>query len=203
MKIYLVGISCVGKTTIGRLLANYLDFSFYDLDDEVQKYYQKPIEILQNECFTMNKYRQKASVVLDRLLKIQDNSVISGTPSGLRDSYLQIYKKHKKEIDIISVNIIDTPENILDRLTFYDVNSKLLDIELDDNEKKKYLKEIIGDLNYFKKSLSRAELQISIENISLAQIPELIVKGLNKIMPDQMGYSILAEHLSQEISKLN
>ena len=183
MKIYLVGISCVGKTTIGRLLANYLDFSFYDLDDEVQKYYHKPIEIIQNECFTMNKYRQKASVVLDRLLKIQDNSVISGTPSGLRDSYLQIYKKHKKEIDIISVNIIDTPENILDRLTFYDVNSKLLDIELDDNEKKKYLKEIIGDLNYFKKSLSRAELQISIENISLAQIPELIVKELNKIMP--------------------
>ena len=68
MKIYLVGISCVGKTTIGRLLANYLDFSFYDLDDEVQKYYQKPIEILQNESFTMNEYRQKASVVLDRLL---------------------------------------------------------------------------------------------------------------------------------------
>jgi len=182
VKIYLVGISCVGKTTIGRLLANHLDFSFYDLDEEVQKYYKKPIEIIQNECFTMNEYRQKASVVLDRLLKIQDNSVISGTPSGLRDSYLQVYKKHKKEIDVISVNIIDTPENILDRLTFYDVDSKLLNIELDNNEKKKYLNEIIGDLNYFKKSLSRAELQISIENISLAQIPELIVKELT-ILP--------------------
>ena len=183
MKIYLVGISCVGKTTIGRLLANYLEFSFYDLDDEVQKYYQKPIEIIQNECLTMNGYRQKASVVLDSLLKIQENSVISGTPSGLRDSYFQVYKKHKKKKDLISINIIDNPENILDRLTFYDVDSKLLNIELDDNEKKKYLKEIIGDLNYFKKSLSRADLQISIGNISLAQIPELIVKELNEIIP--------------------
>ena len=80
----------------------------------------------------------------------------------MRDSCLQIYKKHKKEIKIISVHIIDTPENILDRLTFYDVDSKLLDIELDDNKKKKYLNKIIEDLNYFKKSLSRADLQINI-----------------------------------------
>jgi len=86
-------------------VAGYLNLAFYrrkdwkrfleSIDDnresdEVQKYYQKPIEIIQNECFTMNEYRQKASVVLDRLLKIQYNSVISGTPSGLRDSYLQI-----------------------------------------------------------------------------------------------------------------
>jgi shikimate kinase len=186
MKIYIVGISCVGKTTIGKLLADHIDFTFYDLDDEVQKYYQKPIEILQNECLSMNGYRQKASAVLDKLLKVQENSVISGTPSGLRDSYLQTYKKHKKGIDIISINIIDKPENILDRLTFYDVDSKLLDIELDDNKKKKYLKKIIGDLNYFKKSLSRADLQISIENISLTQIPELIVKELTKIHNEMM-----------------
>ena len=54
MKIYIVGSSCVGKTTIGKLLADYLNFSFYDLDDEIEEYYQKPIEILQRECLTMN-----------------------------------------------------------------------------------------------------------------------------------------------------
>jgi shikimate kinase len=151
VKIYIVGISCVGKTAIGKLLADYLEFSFYDLDTEVEEYYQKPIEILQNVCLKMNGYRQKASVVLDELLKTPENAVISGAPSGLRDAYLQVYKKHKKVIDIKLVNIIDTPENILNRLTFYDVDSKLLDIELDENEKKKYLKKIIGDWNYFKK----------------------------------------------------
>ncbi|MCX6266074.1 MAG: hypothetical protein NTW16_01770 [Bacteroidetes bacterium] len=181
MKIYIVGISCVGKTTIGKLLADYLDFSFYDLDTEVEVYYQKPIEILQSDCLTMNGYRQKASVVLDLLIKTPENAVISGVPSGLRDAYLQVYKKHKKEIDIKSINIIDTPENILNRLTFYDVDSKCLDIELDEDEKKKYLKKIIGDWNYFKKSLSRADLQINIENTSLTQIPGLIVKELKEI----------------------
>ena len=84
MKIYIVGISCVGKTTIGRLLADYLDFSFYDLDKEVEEYYQKPIERIQNESFTIKGFRQKASIVLDKLLKTQESSVILGTPSGLQ-----------------------------------------------------------------------------------------------------------------------
>ena len=181
MKIYIVGISCVGKTTIGKLLDDYMDFSFYDLDTEVEAYYQKPIEVLQNECLTMNGYRQKASVVLDLLLKTPENAVISGVPSGLRDAYLQVYKKNKRVIDIKSVTIMDTPENIVNRLTFYDVNSKLLDIELDEDKKKKYLKKILGDWNYFKKSLSRADLQINIENVSLTQVPGLIVDELNKM----------------------
>ena len=181
MKIYIIGISCVGKTTIGGLLSDYLGFSFYDLDIEVQKYYQKPIEIIQNECFSMNGYRQKASVVLDKLFKSENDLVIAGTPSGLRDSYLQVYKKCKRKMDIISINIIDKPENIIDRLTFYDVDSILLEKKLDEIEKKRYLKEIIKDFNYFKKSLSRADLQINIENNILSQIPEMIVNKLNRI----------------------
>jgi shikimate kinase len=181
LKIYIIGIGCVGKTTIGKLLADYLNFSFYDLDIEVEAYYQKSIERLQNECFTMNGFRKKASVVLDKLLSIPEDAVISGTPSGLRDAYLQVYKKHKKVIDITSVNIIDTPENILNRLTFYDVDSKLLDMKLDEVKKRKYLKKIVVDWNYFKKSLSRADLQINIENLGLAQIPTLIVQELKKI----------------------
>jgi shikimate kinase len=37
MILYLVGISCVGKTTIGAMLAQRLVFSFFDLDLEIQK----------------------------------------------------------------------------------------------------------------------------------------------------------------------
>jgi shikimate kinase len=181
VKIYIVGISCVGKTTIGKLLADYLNFAFYDLDAEVEKYYQKPIEIIQSECLTMNGYREKASVVLDLLLKTPENAVISGVPSGLQNAYLQVYKKYKKEIDIKSVLIIDSTENILKRLTFYDENSKLMDIELDEDQKQKYRKKNRGDWNYFKKSLSRADLQINIENVGLSQIPGLIVEELNRI----------------------
>ena len=50
MIIYIVGISCVGKTTIGRMLAEKINYSFFDLDDEIESYYQKPIERIQDEC---------------------------------------------------------------------------------------------------------------------------------------------------------
>jgi len=42
----------------------------------------------------MNGFREKASLVLDSLLTKADNSVIAGTPSGLKYSYFQVYKKH-------------------------------------------------------------------------------------------------------------
>lgn len=181
MIVYIVGISCVGKTTIGKLLADNLGSVFYDLDEEIQNFYEKPIERIQNECLSMNGFREKASIVLEVLLKKRENSVIAGTPSGLRDSYLKVYKKYKKERDIISINLIDKPESILNRLTFYDIDSKLLKKKLKENEKKKYLRKIIADLNYFKKSLNRADLQFDIENLSLSEIPDLIHQELNKV----------------------
>ncbi|MEN9443930.1 MAG: hypothetical protein RIS47_820 [Bacteroidota bacterium] len=87
MILYLVGISCVGKTTIGKMLAQTLGFSFFDLDVEVEKYYNMPIELIQIECITIDKYREKASVVLDYLLSQNIDSVIAGTPSGLTSSF--------------------------------------------------------------------------------------------------------------------
>ena len=37
MTILLFGVSNVGKSTIGELLAHKLNFSFFDLDDEIKK----------------------------------------------------------------------------------------------------------------------------------------------------------------------
>lgn len=181
MIIYLVGASCVGKTTIGKMLSNKLGFSFFDIDEEVEKYYQKPIERIQDECLTMNGFREKASVVLDYVLSKNDNSVISGTPAGLKFSYLKIYKKHAKNKEIISIHIKDKPENILNRLCFYDKDSKPIKINLDESEKNKYLRKIVGDYNYFKDSYKRADLQLDIDNICLENIPDLIIRKLEEM----------------------
>ncbi|MBN2523561.1 MAG: hypothetical protein JXB24_09825 [Bacteroidales bacterium] len=178
MILYLVGISCVGKTTIGKMLADNIDFSFFDLDEEIQNYYKKPIERIQDECLTMNRYREKASVVLDMLFSKNIDSVISGTPSGLKYSYLQVYKKHKADKDLYSILINDLHENVLERLTFYDKDSNPIPEKLDDSKKKRYLKEIKADYNFFKDSYNRADFKINIHNISLANIPNMIINEL-------------------------
>ncbi|MDT8392762.1 MAG: shikimate kinase [Bacteroidales bacterium] len=184
MIIYLVGISCVGKTIIGKILAEKIGFTFFDLDWEIQNYYEKPIERIQDECLTMNGYREKASVVLDKLFSRNVDSVISGTPSGLKFSCLQVYKMHKDK-DLYSVCLNDSFENVLDRLTFYDKDSNPITERLDESKKKRYLKEIRADYNYFRDSYKRADFQVNIENIRLEKIPEMIIEeiGLNEQMP--------------------
>ncbi len=184
MIIYLVGISCVGKTTIGKMLADKIGYSFFDLDEEVEDYYKMPTERIQDECFTMNGYRKKASVVLDMLLSKNIDSVISGTPSGLKFSYLQVYKRHMKK-ELISICLNDSPENVLDRLTFYDKDSNLITEKLDAAKKKTYLKEILADYNYFKDSYKRADFQINIEDVDLDNIPAMIINiiGIKEPIP--------------------
>ena len=50
--------------------------------------------------------------------------------------------------------------------------------------KKRYLREIKADYNYFKDSYSRADFQINIDNVRLENIPEMIIEeiGLNQLM---------------------
>ena len=96
MIIYLVGMSCVGKSTVGKMLADSLGFTFYDLDQEVEKFYQTSIERLQIDSLVMWEFRRRSSIVLDKLFLKDIDCVISGNPAGLMFSYLSVYKKHKK-----------------------------------------------------------------------------------------------------------
>ncbi len=166
------------------MLADKIGYSFFDLDEEIQDYYKKPIERIQDECLTMNGYREKASIVLDKLFSKNIDSVISGTPSGLKFSYLQVYKRHKNK-KLISICLNDSFENVLDRLTFFDKDSNPITERLDESKKKRYLKEIRADYNFFNESYKRADFQINIEDVSLDNISELIMKtiGMNELMP--------------------
>ena len=91
MKIFLVGVACVGKTTIGRRLAARLGYSFYDLDEEVERFYSAPIERLQKRFATMEAFRKKSALVITYLAskKRAEDFLIALPPRGLMGPYLQ------------------------------------------------------------------------------------------------------------------
>ena len=68
MRIFLTGVSCVGKTTIGKKLAELLDVKFFDLDDEVEIFFNMSIERLQSKFITIRSFRDEAAKVLVHLL---------------------------------------------------------------------------------------------------------------------------------------
>jgi hypothetical protein len=60
------------------------------------------------------------------------------------------------------------PENVLQRITFYDIDSNLIERQLTDRENRLYLREIKKDLTYFGKTYARAHLRIDIAGLDVA-----------------------------------
>src|SRR5688500_7831796 len=81
MKIFLLGYMGCGKSSAGKKLANKLGFEFIDLDEMIEKQYQKSVsEIFETEG--ENKFREYEHNCLKGLLD-KENIVISlggGTP---------------------------------------------------------------------------------------------------------------------------
>jgi shikimate kinase len=163
VRVLLVGVSCVGKTTIGAALAHRLGVPFFDLDTEIERHFGLSIERLQARCMTGYSYWKECSVVLERILADNPDCVVVTAPSGLRDAYLRVLRK----VPCVTVAIHDRPENILERITFHDVDSKPIDTRLPDDQKPLYLREIKNDITYFNRSYRRADLHADIPALAL------------------------------------
>jgi len=175
-RILLTGVGCVGKTTIGAALARRLGFPFFDLDHEIEKHFGTSIERLRARFLTDYSYRKECSVVLQRILTRNRRCVVAGVPSSLRDAYLAVMRK----LPCVTVVLEDKPENILERITFYDIDSKPIEKDLTDEERRLYLKEIKADITYFKQSYRCADLHANIAGLDPDAAAELVDDMLNE-----------------------
>ena len=161
MRVSLVGVSCVGTTTIGRILADRRGCPFFDLDEEIERHFGLSIERLQARFLTGYSYRKDCALVLERIAAANPDCVIALPPSGLRDAFLRVIRR----VPGVTVAVHDTPETILERITFYDIDSRPIDKHLTGEERILYLKEIKADIAYFKRSYERADLQVIITGL--------------------------------------
>jgi shikimate kinase len=150
----------VGTTTIGRILADRRGWPFFDLDDEIERHFGTSIERLQARFLPGYSYRKECAVVLERIATANPDCVIV-LPSGLRDAFLRVIRR----VPGVTVAVHDTLENILERITFYDIDSRPIDKHLTHEEQRLYLKEIKADISYFKRSYERADLQVTITGL--------------------------------------
>jgi len=167
MVILLTGVSCVGKSSIAKKLAEDIGYIFFDLDVEIEKYYGNTISRLKAEIITEYSWRLMGVPVLKNILvenKPKD-IVVALPPSGLQDAYLQVIKKSTSLVIVLA----DTPTNILNRVTYYDEDSKPIAKVLNDQQKKFVLSEIKKDITYYKRSYSRAHFQFDISGLDVAQ----------------------------------
>jgi shikimate kinase len=180
MKIFLCGISCIGKTSIGKHLADRINFEFFDLDREIEEYFGQSIEKLKTQHLTEYSFRaSKGSIVLKHIIvnKQNTNIIIALPPSGLMDSYYRTLKT----VECIIIILVDKAENILKRIDFYDADSNKIEKKLTEEDKKYYLGEIKKDMRYFGRTYHRAHLKIDIAGLdvenSVSKIRQLLNMG--------------------------
>jgi len=64
--IYFVGISGVGKTTVGKLLSNYFKWGFIDFNEILKTIFKRPINSI-NNTFEFNTLKNIEENILQKL----------------------------------------------------------------------------------------------------------------------------------------
>lgn len=147
MKILLFGVSNVGKSTTGKLLANRLGFKFYDLDEEVKAKLDITLEDFVQTGNLRWRDQYRTNIIKD-LVSFNEDMVVAITPI----SYLGNLRETINDKEIIAIELYDTPENIFSRLVFSDENDVIYtDDQYKNKHKAYYLNEIQEDLNWYSK----------------------------------------------------
>ena len=145
MNILLFGVSNVGKSVSGRLLAGLLGYSFYDLDDEVKKDRNTTLE----EFVSTGTLLERDAVrcrILNHLVRRRGNKVIAVTPLSCTKDIRYLFSSP----DVISIELTDSAENIFDRLVFSDENDVIYkDDDYKNRHRDHYLEEIQADLDCY------------------------------------------------------
>lgn len=112
MSICLYGPSGTGKTTVGKLLSERLDMTWFDLDVEIEKEAGQTIETM-FRIFGEGVFRELESATLDRLLKADPSSVISLGGGALLNHQNRLLAESYGQVILLSASI----DTLVARLT--------------------------------------------------------------------------------------
>lgn len=145
MTILLFGVSNVGKSVTVKILAQHLGYDFYDLDEEIKKYHNTTLESFVSTGTLRERDKMRCELI-NSLVSINGNKVVAITPL----SYIQTIRPLLSSTDILSIELIDSAENIFDRLVFSDENDVIYkDDEYKNEHRDYYLTEINKDLEWY------------------------------------------------------
>ena len=166
MKIFLIGPMGSGKSTIGKVLSEKLEYDFYDTDKLVEKVVGKKIK----EIFDQNGeqyFRLKESEELDKTRKLK-NAVIATGGGIIENEKNRLFLKEEKKVIFLDSSI----ERQYDRTK--ESQKRPL---LNNGDSMKILKNLYQKRLSFYQEVSK--LKISMDNLTEGKIYEKILDFLD------------------------
>ena len=171
MTILLFGVSNVGKSTVGKLLAQKLGIKFYDLDDEIKKKYKMTLEEFVNTGTLVERDNKRCTLLNQLASESISDKVIAVTPL----SHIELIEDLVRSSNVISIELCDSAESIFDRLVFSDENDVIYkDDEYKNKHKDHYMEYIIEDQEWYGKIYSTFCTSFDMSG----DIPEVVVDRL-------------------------
>ena len=165
--IVILGMTGVGKTTIGKILSKILKYEFIDIDHEIEKASKLKIHDFFDNYGELE-FRKLEKKIFFKSLQKKNNSIIS-TGAGVLHEEKIILKIKEKSISIfLDIKI----SNLLKRLKHNTRNRpKLKTGNLKKNLENMY-KNRINNYN-------RADIKIGVDELTSGEIISIIIKKLN------------------------
>ena len=167
MRIYLIGYSYSGKTTLGRQLAKRLGFDFFDTDKALEIKYHTTIPVF------FNRYGEKAFRIIERQILQStadlDNTVVStGGGTACSDDNISFMLQNGKVV-YLQMNVDD----ILLRLTKSHKTRPMLKGKGPEELKQFITEQLTARLPYYR----QAHISVPAFDITAEKLEEVILKA--------------------------
>lgn len=141
MKILLWGISGVGKTEVGGLLAKKLNYKFFNINDIIKQKYKTIDKFHERFPNDYDRFKEKEKIALD-IINHNDDFILL-----ISLIYIEEIVKNITNTDTVSVELVDSVQSIYNRTLFYDENDQVMpdSKEYLEAHKKHYWNEIKND----------------------------------------------------------
>lgn len=169
MKLLIWGVSNVGKTTIGRELSKRLNCKFYDIDDEIIKIYGSidNFQEIYPNCY--DRFDEKEEIMWDIINKEKEDFIMVVSPIFSISVVANLLSTNNT-----SIEIIDTPEAIYDRLIFDGDDA----LEYKEKHKEYYMSEIKWDQTASYDLFANIP-KVNINNHNIKDSVDIVYKYLN------------------------
>ncbi|MDO4331370.1 MAG: shikimate kinase [Eubacteriales bacterium] len=172
MNILLFGVSNVGKSVTGELLASRLNYQFYDLDEEVKNKLGITLETFVSSGTLLERDLIRCSII-NSLISIPSDKVIAVTPL----THIVPIRHLFSEKDVLAIELLDSAENIFDRLVFSDENDNIYkDDEYKNRHKNYYLNDIRKDLEWYGSVYSVIKHKFDMDGRDTAGVTEALIQ---------------------------
>ncbi|MFQ6791874.1 MAG: shikimate kinase [Thomasclavelia sp.] len=188
MNILLFGVENVGKKSIGKKLAQLLNYDFYDLSQEIKKESNQTLENYCNSFVDDYKYHSAKIKLLNSLIKKSVNSIIAVSPIN----YQELLTPYINNENILPIVLKDTPEHIFDRIVFYDENDEpFKDEEYKNKHKQHYLDEILQDIYDYSHIYENIPSAFFIDNHPIEECANVLYKLIKNNQPIEYTVDII------------